>query len=44
MARDVLEGRWMSCIKRDTHTNEPFVADTIIENPQSVAHVIVRRL
>lgn len=39
MVREMLEGCWSSCIKPDTLTNEPFVADAIIANPPSFAHV-----
>ncbi|KAJ4989966.1 UDP-glucose,sterol transferase [Stagonosporopsis vannaccii] len=39
MVREMLEGCWKSCIEPDPHTNEPFVADAIIANPPSFAHV-----
>jgi hypothetical protein len=39
MVREMLEGCWNSCIKPDPLTNEPFVADAIIANPPSFAHV-----
>jgi UDP:flavonoid glycosyltransferase YjiC (YdhE family) len=39
MVREMLEGCWKSCIEPDTLTNEPFVADAIIANPPSFAHV-----
>ncbi|KAF2621128.1 glycosyltransferase family 1 protein [Macroventuria anomochaeta] len=39
MVRDMLEGCWSSCIEPDTLTQEPFVADAIIANPPSFAHV-----
>ena len=40
MVRDMLEGCWRSCIEPDARTpDEPFVADAIIANPPSFAHV-----
>lgn len=39
MVREMLEGCWRSCIEPDTLTHEPFVADAIIANPPSFAHV-----
>lgn len=39
MVREMLEGCWKSCIEADTLTHEPFVADAIIANPPSFAHV-----
>jgi UDP:flavonoid glycosyltransferase YjiC (YdhE family) len=39
MVREMLEGCWRSCIEPDTFTNEPFVADAIIANPPSFAHI-----
>lgn len=39
MVREMLEGCWRSCIAPDPLTNEPFVADAIIANPPSFAHV-----
>ncbi|XPS77336.1 hypothetical protein M3J09_009362 [Ascochyta lentis] len=39
MVREMLEGCWRSCIEPDTLTNEPFVADAIIANPPSFAHI-----
>ncbi|KAH7349176.1 hypothetical protein BKA66DRAFT_447158 [Pyrenochaeta sp. MPI-SDFR-AT-0127] len=39
MVREMLEGCWKSCIERDTLTQVPFVADAIIANPPSFAHV-----
>ncbi|KAB8236430.1 uncharacterized protein BDW43DRAFT_298064 [Aspergillus alliaceus] len=39
MIREMLEGCWRSCIEPDLTTHEPFVADAIIANPPSFAHV-----
>ncbi|KAH6612052.1 sterol glucosyltransferase [Boeremia exigua] len=39
MVEEMLEGCWRSCIEPDTVTNEPFVADAIIANPPSFAHI-----
>jgi UDP:flavonoid glycosyltransferase YjiC (YdhE family) len=39
MVQDMLEGCWRSCIEPDVLTGEPFVADAIIANPPSFAHV-----
>ncbi|GKT49505.1 sterol 3-beta-glucosyltransferase UGT80B1 [Colletotrichum spaethianum] len=39
MIEEMLEGFWNSCIRPDTQTNKPFVADAIIANPPSFAHV-----
>ena len=39
MVREMLEGCWSSCIEPDALTHEPFVADAIIANPPSFAHV-----
>jgi hypothetical protein len=39
MVREMLEGYWRSCIEPDTLTHKPFVADAIIANPPSFAHV-----
>jgi UDP:flavonoid glycosyltransferase YjiC (YdhE family) len=40
MVREMLEGCWRSCIEPDTRTpHKPFVADAIIANPPSFAHV-----
>ncbi|OBT56319.1 hypothetical protein VE04_02840 [Pseudogymnoascus sp. 24MN13] len=39
MMADVLEGCWKSCIEPDLLTGRPFVADAIIANPPSYAHV-----
>jgi UDP:flavonoid glycosyltransferase YjiC (YdhE family) len=39
MIVEMLEGCWSSCISADPSTNEPFVADAIIANPPSFAHM-----
>ncbi|KAI4728751.1 UDP-Glycosyltransferase/glycogen phosphorylase [Aureobasidium sp. EXF-10728] len=39
MIREMLEGCWRSCIMPDDVTGAPFVADAIIANPPSFAHV-----
>ncbi|KAE8353482.1 hypothetical protein BDV28DRAFT_157025 [Aspergillus coremiiformis] len=39
MVREILEGCWRSCIENDPSTGAPFVADAIIANPPSFAHV-----
>lgn len=39
MIREMLDGCWSSCIEPDMVTNHPFVADAIIANPPSFAHV-----
>lgn len=39
MVAEMLEGCWKSCIEDDPLTQEPFVADAIIANPPSFAHV-----
>jgi UDP:flavonoid glycosyltransferase YjiC (YdhE family) len=39
MVVEMLEGCWDSCITPDPSTGEPFVADAIIANPPSFAHV-----
>ncbi|CAG8279064.1 unnamed protein product [Penicillium salamii] len=39
MVAKMLDGCWRSCIEDDHLTNEPFVADAIIANPPSFAHV-----
>jgi hypothetical protein len=39
MVEEMLEGFWASCIRPDTVTGAPFVADAIIANPPSFAHV-----
>ena len=35
----ILDGCWQSCIEPDLHSGRPFVADAIIANPPSFAHV-----
>lgn len=35
----ILDGCWQSCIQPDPHSGKPFVADAIIANPPSFAHV-----
>ncbi|KAJ0286971.1 hypothetical protein CBS470a_005662 [Colletotrichum nupharicola] len=39
MMREMLHGCWRSCIEPDPISKEPFVADAIIANPPSFAHV-----
>lgn len=39
MVKAILEGCWRSCIDPDEATGAPFVADAIIANPPSFAHV-----
>ncbi|KAM0490394.1 hypothetical protein ACHAP8_011611 [Fusarium lateritium] len=39
MVQEMLEKFWHSCIRPDTLTGLPFVADAIIANPPSFAHV-----
>lgn len=39
MVEEMLEGFWFSCIRPDIITGDPFVADAIIANPPSFAHV-----
>ncbi|KAJ6119864.1 UDP-glucuronosyl/UDP-glucosyltransferase [Penicillium sp. IBT 18751x] len=39
MVAKMLEGCWRSCIEDDPLTQEPFVADAIIANPPSFAHI-----
>ncbi|KAF6822330.1 sterol glucosyltransferase [Colletotrichum plurivorum] len=39
MMREMLRGCWRSCIDPDPVSNQPFVADAIIANPPSFAHV-----
>ncbi|KAL4981853.1 hypothetical protein BDW68DRAFT_196013 [Aspergillus falconensis] len=39
MVGEMLRGCWDSCINNDPLTNVPFVADAIIVNPPSFAHV-----
>ncbi|KAJ6034155.1 hypothetical protein N7499_003256 [Penicillium canescens] len=39
MVRTMLDGCWRSCIENNPISNEPFVADAIIANPPSFAHI-----
>jgi UDP:flavonoid glycosyltransferase YjiC (YdhE family) len=39
MIAEMLDGCWNSCIQPDTLTKAPFVADAIIANPPSFAHI-----
>ncbi|KAF7717345.1 Sterol 3-beta-glucosyltransferase [Penicillium ucsense] len=39
MVGQMLQGCWRSCIEDDPVTQEPFVADAIIANPPSFAHI-----
>lgn len=39
MILQILEGCWESCIQPDTVTKKPFVAEAIIANPPSFAHI-----
>lgn len=39
MVMEMLEGCWRSCLEPVTLTHEPFVADAIIANPPSFAHI-----
>lgn len=39
MVAEMLRGCWLSCINPDPVTFDPFVADAIIANPPSFAHV-----
>ena len=39
MVAEMLDGCWRSCIEDDPVSEEPFVADAIIANPPSFAHV-----
>ncbi|KAJ5176202.1 Sterol 3-beta-glucosyltransferase [Penicillium canariense] len=39
MVAEMLRGCWRSCIEDDPLTQEPFVADAIIANPPSFAHI-----
>ncbi|KAK6227544.1 sterol glucosyltransferase [Colletotrichum tabaci] len=39
MVKEMLEGCWRSCVEPDPRTGTPFVADAIIANPPSFAHV-----
>ncbi|KAF7553273.1 hypothetical protein G7Z17_g3740 [Cylindrodendrum hubeiense] len=39
MVSEMLHGCWRSCIEPDPKSKEPFVADAIIANPPSFAHI-----
>lgn len=39
MVAEMLQGCWRSCVEDDPLTKAPFVADAIIANPPSFAHV-----
>ena len=39
MVAQMLDGCWRSCIMSDTTSGRPFVADAIIANPPSFAHI-----
>jgi UDP:flavonoid glycosyltransferase YjiC (YdhE family) len=39
MVAEMLQGCWRSCIEPDERTGKPFVADAIIANPPSFAHI-----
>jgi UDP:flavonoid glycosyltransferase YjiC (YdhE family) len=39
MITEMLYGCWQSCVEPDLKTQQPFVADAIIANPPSFAHV-----
>ncbi|ESZ90226.1 glycosyltransferase family 1 protein [Sclerotinia borealis F-4128] len=39
MISKMLEGCWRSCIEPDFETGEPFIAEAIIANPPSFAHI-----
>ncbi|KAJ8110672.1 hypothetical protein OPT61_g6541 [Boeremia exigua] len=39
MMTEILEGCWKSCVDPDLNSQEPFVADAIIANPPSFAHI-----
>lgn len=39
MISTILDGCWQSCIAPDPHSGAPFVADAIIANPPSFAHI-----
>ncbi|KPM42464.1 Sterol 3-beta-glucosyltransferase UGT80B1 [Neonectria ditissima] len=39
MVAEMLNGCWRSCLDPDPRSNKPFVADAIIANPPSFAHV-----
>lgn len=39
MISEMLDGCWRSCLEPDEESHQPFVADAIIANPPSFAHV-----
>lgn len=39
MVAEMLDGCWRSCIEPDPITGKPFVAEAIIANPPSFAHI-----
>jgi hypothetical protein len=39
MIAEILNGCWRSCIEPDPRSKAPFIADAIIANPPSFAHV-----
>ncbi|KAL4798028.1 hypothetical protein BDV19DRAFT_377237 [Aspergillus venezuelensis] len=39
MVSEMLDGCWRSCIEDDPETGKPFVAEAIIANPPSFAHI-----
>jgi hypothetical protein len=39
MIKEMLHGYWLSCINADPVSGKPFVADAIVANPPSFAHV-----
>lgn len=39
MMAEMLDGCWKACIEPDLDTGAPFVADAIIANPPSFAHI-----
>lgn len=39
MMSDMLNGCWKSCVEPDIDTGRPFVADAVIANPPSFAHI-----
>ncbi|KAF2640378.1 sterol glucosyltransferase [Massarina eburnea CBS 473.64] len=39
MISELLDGCWKSCVESDPQSEQPFVADAIIANPPSFAHI-----
>lgn len=39
MIAEILQGCWRSCLEPDPNTKAPFVANAIIANPPSFAHI-----